>query len=399
MKPRGSTTNALFEYGTSAAYGLSTAPQNLGAGFSLVAPTAAINGLTCGTRYHFRISASNSGGTSKGADATFLTTACDNNVSSMSLLGPIASQLQAGYGHSCVVTTTGGVKCWGLNTYGQLGDGSTTSRNTPVDVSGLTTGVVSVATRVGSFHTCALTTSGGVKCWGRNNWGQLGDGTTTDRSVPADVNGLTSGVVQVSAGDYSTCALTSAGGVKCWGNGPVGDGTSLSRATPVDVVGLTSGVKFVAVGGHFCAVTIAGAAKCWGNNANGQLGTGGTTNALTPIDVVGLGSGVATIAPGDFFTCALTSAGGGKCWGFGGSGRLGDGTTTDHFIAAATTGLTSGVKAPTQGGPQGHHCRRPRLLSSRSHVHRHRSRHRHRCPVHRPARPAQLSAAVSVRLC
>jgi alpha-tubulin suppressor-like RCC1 family protein len=141
------------------------------------------------------------------------------------------------------VTTSGGAKCWGYNQYGQIGDGTNSARTTPVNVSGLTSGVASIST--GANHTCAVTTSGGAKCWGYNLYGQLGDGTITDRSTPGDVSGLTSGVAaftdQIGAlGDY-TCAMTTSGGAKCWGYnlyGQLGDGTTTDRSTPGDVSGI-----------------------------------------------------------------------------------------------------------------------------------------------------------------
>ena len=127
--------------------------------------------------------------------------------------GGASGPLAAGGGHSCAVTPTGGAKCWGDNTYGQLGDGTNLGRTTPVDVTGLTSGVDSVA--AGLSFTCALTTAGAVKCWGRNGDGQLGDGTRTDRSEPVQVSGLDGGVGAISAGAGHACALLLEGGVVC----------------------------------------------------------------------------------------------------------------------------------------------------------------------------------------
>ncbi len=262
-------------------------------------------------------------------------------------LGSGVAAIAAGDAHTCVLTTAGGVKCWGLNYNGQLGDGTTTIRHTPVDVVGLTNGVSAIS--AGDLHTCAVTTAGEVKCWGFNGFGQLGNGMTTNVSIPVDVIGLGSAVASIAVGGNHTCALTTAGGVKCWGSnayGQLGDGTTTSQSTPVDVVGLTSGIAAVAAGDkHTCTITTAGGAKCWGRNAYGQLGDGTTTSRSTPVDVSGLASGVAAINPGLAHTCALTTAGGAKCWGRNSDAQLGDGTNIDRITPAGVSGLAAGVAA------------------------------------------------------
>ena len=147
------------------------------------------------------------------------------------------------------MTTAGGVKCWGQNRWGALGAGTRTDHLTPIDVGGLTSGATAVSARF--RHTCALTKVGAVKCWGNNNLGQQGDGTRTDRPTLVQVSGLAGGVAAVSAGQWHTCALTKVGGVKCWGDnglGELGDGTTTHRLTPVEVGGLTPVVAAVPEG-------------------------------------------------------------------------------------------------------------------------------------------------------
>lgn len=275
-------------------------------------------------------------------------------------------EIAAGNSHTCALTTEGGVQCWGHNNYAQLGDGTTTERHAPVDVADLTSGAAAIAS--GDAHTCALTTAGRVKCWGRNSGGQLGNGTTADFADPVDVcstalcDSALSDIVAIDAGDAHTCALTASGGVKCWGRngaGQLGDGTTVDRSTPIDVVGLESGVAAITAGGfHTCMVTTVGGVKCWGQNSEGQLGDGTTVNRSTPVDVVGLGSGVAAVAAGGLHTCALTTGESVQCWGFNFNGQVGDGTDGNiRTMPVDVSGLGSGVTAIAANGLfTGHTC-------------------------------------------
>ena len=264
----------------------------------------------------------------------------------------VASVAAAEY-HSCALMNWGGVRCWGNNTYGQLGDGNNPTRSlVPVDVSGLSTGAVAIA--AGLHHACVITTSGGVQCWGRNYSGELGDGTTTHRSVPVGVTGLSSGVDSIAVGGKHTCALSTAGGVQCWGGndyGQLGDGTVYLKTAPVAVSGLSSGVAAIAAGGeHTCALLSGGGVQCWGRNGAGQLGDGSTSNRNTPVAVSGLSSGVVAIAAGGHHTCALTIGNEIWCWGANGSGQFGDGSQTGSNIPVMSSGLLGGVAALATGG-------------------------------------------------
>ena len=264
--------------------------------------------------------------------------------------------ISGGQSHTCAVTTAGGLKCWGYDGQGQLGnDTALTDKPTPVDVQGLTSGVVSV--KAGGYHTCATTTSGGLKCWGYDGNGQLGNDTAlTQQPTPVDVQGLTSGVASVSAGRHHTCAVTTAGGLKCWGhdaNGQLGNDTALTnQPTPVDVQGFTFGVVSAATGPyHTCAVTTAGGLKCWGADGNGQLGNDtALIQQPTPVDVQGFTSGVVSVTAGGAYTCAVTTSGGLKCWGWDGNGQLGNDTALiQQPTPVDVQGLTSGVASVSAG--------------------------------------------------
>ena len=263
-----------------------------------------------------------------------------------------ASEISAGGWHTCALTDSGAVKCWGDNGDGQLGDGTTTNRNVPIAVSGLSSGIIAIAG--GGDHTCALASSGAVKCWGDNEYGQLGDGTTVNRNVPVNVSGLSSGIIAIAGGGAHTCALASSGAVKCWGDneyGQLGDGTNNDSNISVNVSGLSSGIIAIAAGGeHTCALTSSGALKCWGANGDGQLGNG---RSNVPVDVSGLSSGIIAISAGGVHTCALTYSGAVKCWGFNWYGQLGDGTggywRNDSNVPVAVSGLSSGISAISAG--------------------------------------------------
>jgi len=156
-----------------------------------------------------------------------------------------ATAVSVGFTDACALTSDGRVQCWGYNYYGNLGNGTNNNSSTPVVVSGIS-GATAISS--GTYHNCAVG-AGTAKCWGWNSSGQLGDGTKTDSSVPVTVSGLSSGVISVSAGGFFSCALMSTGTVKCWGYGVFGElGTGTSAGynwvnVPVDVTSLSSGVS------------------------------------------------------------------------------------------------------------------------------------------------------------
>jgi alpha-tubulin suppressor-like RCC1 family protein len=212
--------------------------------------------------------------------------------------------VSVGFDSACAVTAEGSVWCWGSNYEGQLGNSSiSTFTSVPVEVTGITNDVTAVS--VGYRFACAVTAGGAVWCWGESGNGQLGISSSATQPCPFDlsifcsltpvqVTGLTSGVTAVSAGIDSACALTGGGDVLCWGYnglGSLGNGSEASSFAPVQVTGLTSGVTGVSVGGTFaCAVTTDGGVRCWGSGAlqSTPMPTcSGTPCSLVPVSVIG----------------------------------------------------------------------------------------------------------------
>lgn len=267
-----------------------------------------------------------------------------------------ATQVVVGSKHSCALTSSGTVKCWGSNSDNQLGGGTAigTDRYSdyPSKVVGLPAAAVSLA--AGSTHTCAVLEDHSLWCWGYNGYGQLGDQTRTQRSAPVKVKGL-SNVISVTAGVANTCAVVGAtptatsGAAKCWGNnenGVLGSGTTKSelRLTPTTVTGLSSDVVSLSMGmEHACAVTTAGTAKCWGVGINGELGNGTTKSSTVPVTVKNL-SGATTVEAGLQDACATTAAGAVWCWG---GNRVT--TSADHTVASQLPNLTGGIDGVALG--------------------------------------------------
>jgi alpha-tubulin suppressor-like RCC1 family protein/Tol biopolymer transport system component len=259
-------------------------------------------------------------------------------------LSDIAS-LDAGQAHVCAVTTGGGIQCWGNNQDGQLGDGTTQARLFSVDVRGLADGVTRVS--AGSRHTCALTVAGAVQCWGDNAQGQLGDGTTTPRLAPVDVVGLGSGVVGISAGFEHSCAVTAGGEVLCWGENAgwqLGNGDTTDRLVPTRVTGLGSGMSAVAAGRyHSCAVTAVGGAKCWGTVGNGLIGDGMAQDRPTPVDVIDLPAVVQQLAADENHNCVRLAGGAVKCWSDNLYFQLADGSQSNRLAPVDAIGIGGNV--------------------------------------------------------
>lgn len=284
-----------------------------------------------------------------------------------SVIGPVVNQVVTGAAHSCALTAisvSGGeaILCWGSNNHGQLGDGTTTDHIIPITIDSTSylinqqdLSVVSLAS--GDNHTCAMLPAyEGPVCWGANTSGQLGNGSTTDSAVPVRVSSLDQNSIEVAAGSAFSCALRNDGLVSCWGDnthGQLGDGSTNSSSSAVKVSGLSGVVSLAASGSHACALLDTGLVKCWGDNSSGELGDGATTDRTQPVTVSGIGGNVTSLALGHDHSCALLDSGAIQCWGGNSNGQLGAGTAASS--TPVTVSAVSGTATTLSAGAN-HTC-------------------------------------------
>lgn len=300
------------------------------------------------------------------------------------LAGKIDTNVAVGSGSVCVVAS-GHAYCWGIGANGKLGNNAVADSSVPVAVvttTGMSAPVTQIAT--GLSHACALTVNGDVYCWGLNSDGQLGNGTTTSSSTPVRVAGIGDYIgmkvtnIATSIFSDSTCAIVATGSgprAYCWGqntDGQLGDGTTTMRTTPVrvDTSGVLSGKSVTDISiaaaeatgleGHACAVA-SGALYCWGTGINGALGNNTTTDSTVPVAVYTSGVLSAKTAlevnVGVWHTCATAkdaaNAVGVYCWGQNASGQLGNNTTTNSSVPVAVSVLAGGLQGHTITGLKG----------------------------------------------
>lgn len=247
-------------------------------------------------------------------------------------------RISAGNYHSVALKGDGSVWCFGNNSHGQLGNGGTVNSNVPVQVSGLTN-VTDIA--AGDFHTLAIRDDGTVWAWGSNSWGQLGNGTTNGSEVPVQVTGISSATA-ITAGEGFSMALMNDGTMMAWGanqNGQLGNGTIFGSNVPVVVSNLSDVIDITAGTIHSIALKNDGNVWSWGYNYLGQLGNGTNTDSDVPVQVTGLNS-ITTISAGGASTYAVKYDGTAWAWGWNSNGQLGNGTTIDSNLPLQVPGLT-----------------------------------------------------------
>lgn len=238
------------------------------------------------------------------------------------------ASIAVGYDHTCGIVSGGAAYCWGLNLAGQLGTGSYTPdiSSAPLPVAG---GLAFTTLAAGSQHTCGLVSDSTAYCWGANDFGMLGDSTTTSRTAPTAVAGGLR-FATIATRNYHTCAITGGGAAYCWGSNnesQLGDsGSAIQQNVPVAVHGGITFTSIAAGYNHVCARATSGDIYCWGGNENGQVGPNAGTTAQVPVPVGLSGSDVAT---GAWHSCAITTTGA-YCWGYNQVGQLGSGTSGGH---------------------------------------------------------------------
>lgn len=289
------------------------------------------------------------------ADGTAVQTGADGDPTLTAVpefnTGMAIPRIAAGHFHTCALRSNGTVACWGENSHGELGNGTNIDTTTPTDVVGLS-GVIDLAST--AAHTCALLRNGTAQCWGRNNEGQLGDGGAAfpESTTPVTVAGL-SGITAIATASKSTCAVHESGGVYCWGvndYGQLGDGTLVDHATPAAVTGISDAVAIATSGAHYCVARASGGVRCWGLGFYGELGNG-TSNAgsdsSVPVTVKRNAftslTNVIAIAGGNANACAVRADGTAHCWGSDlhglGNGAAGNSQVYAQQVSSITNAL------------------------------------------------------------
>ena len=275
---------------------------------------------------------------------------------------PYPVSITAGGHHTCALLSDSTVKCWGMNIYGQLGDGTTTERTSPVSVQSLSS-VTKIASK--NVHTCAVLSDQSARCWGYSSFGQLGDGSsypTAYKSSPVEPL-YDRKFLQISLGNVHTCAIVSDYSAECWGwnlSGQIGNMSTTKVTSPTAVYSLGTNnhppsVSAIAVGDvHSCAVLSDGTAKCWGDNGYGRLGDGTSTQRTIPTSVLYHNSNTLSVLPsiaalslGTNHSCALMSDQTVNCWGRNNLGQLGNGTVNNSSIATKLPSLSFVSKIAT----------------------------------------------------
>jgi alpha-tubulin suppressor-like RCC1 family protein len=279
--------------------------------------------------------------------------------------GMAVTAVAAGLHHSCSLLSTGDVSCWGLNDFGQLGNNSLANSSVPVGPIELPDGATATAIAAGFYHMCAVLNTGGVSCWGRNTSGQLGNNSFVGSSVPVGPIGLPgeATATSIAAGVFHSCAVLNTGGVSCWG-APRGLGidSSSGRPSPVGPIGLPGGATATAIAAgseHGCALLNTGGVSCWGYNVFGQLGNNDTWDSLVPVGPIGLpgGATATAIGGGYWFSCALLNTGGVSCWGRNDFGQLGNNSSAARsLVPVGPIGLPGGATATAIGIGGEHGC-------------------------------------------
>lgn len=277
------------------------------------------------------------------------------NITAAFAVTAVGNPVSSGNYHTCAIEPAGTVRCWGQNEFGQLGNGTTATTTPTSAVTGLTNAVALAAS---TYHTCALQAAGTVRCWGDNSSGQLGNGTITFVAPTAtvQVTGLTDAVA-LSGGGTHACALKSNGSVACWGYNYAGqlgiNTTTTASPSPALVGGLGNTIAIAAGNAFTCALQATGKVMCWGENRFGELGNGTVgSSSSTPTEVVGLNNAI-TLSAGGFHACAILANGSVRCWGYNGAGTLGNGTT---LASTATTAVSSITNAIAVAGGYAHTC-------------------------------------------